>query len=388
VIEGLKAEKALLEVILDGIKTGSGVEVDEIVQLIQENADKSYDMVAAKIHKMRITNTGITPAPEQALDDFARKPLLSHHYGHTSNLALDGSQEHDLPTAVTHLGSWTTVTNDADFIKHLLELYFAWCHQFNVLFVEEAFYHGYIEGKLKYCSPLLVNALLAIACQYSDRLDARSDPDDPLTTGNHFFAEAKRLLDSDEQSCLTTVQALGIMSLREVMNNHDSSGWKYAGQMSRMAIELGLNMPYPANLTNNLSSTESSSRRVTLWGVFNLETALSICVGRISSFQRASIKLDKPLVRSNLEGKLWKPHGYRIAGLEQPCFTYNLLKQVSILSEIVNDMVNFFYASRERITSRRVIQHFEQFEFWEQRLPECLLIQEHKPTLLQVISLQ
>jgi len=249
--------------ILDGIKTGSEADVDEIVQLIRENTDKSYDLIAEKIHKMRITNTRITPALEQALEDLAGKPVLGHHYGHTSNAALPGSQEHDLSTAVTHSGSWTTVNNNADFIKHLFELYFAWCHPFSVLFLEEAFFHSYIEGNLKYCSPILVNALLAIGYQYSDRLDTRSDPDDPSTTGSHFFAEARRLLYSDERSYLTTVQALGIMSLREVMNNHDSSGWKFAGQMSRMAVELGLHIPPPAKPSNNLSPMEIASRRVT-----------------------------------------------------------------------------------------------------------------------------
>src|SRR5271163_1577557 len=113
---------------------------------------------------------------------------------------------------------------------------------------------------------MLVNAVLAVACNYSDRPEARADVNDPSTVGDHFFAEAKRLLAENERSCLTTVQALGVMSIRQAMNNQDSTGWRYAAQMMSMTVELGLHTSYAAQPHGKLTASEVEARKVTFWG--------------------------------------------------------------------------------------------------------------------------
>jgi hypothetical protein len=238
-----------------------------------------------------------------------------------------------------------------------------------------------------------MNAILALGCNYSDRPEARADPNDPSTVGTHFFAEAKRLLAKDDnRSSLTIIQALGVMSLYEVMNGHDSSGRRYVAQMMSMTVELGLHTSYAAQPNSKLEPYEIDARRITFWGCFVLETAWAICVGRISTLPRYAIRLEKPTSKDpHFELKPWKPHGMPEAssvGLEQPSYKYSILYQCSILSEIVDDVIHSFYAPRDRVTSRKLQLYNERFTLWHKSLPEHLTIHDKGPILPQVLTLQ
>jgi hypothetical protein len=398
-IKSLTDQKGTLNSILDAIRNGSDSDVDDIIQMMRSSPDESYESISQSIQKMSLTPKKTEPATlEGELAEFAGKSSLdksgeTRHYGHTSNLSLTVSDDEPPVIAVEQTGTWTTVTDDVHLVKHLFDLYFTWSHPFYVLFSEEVFYHGLNGKKLKYCTPLLVNAILAVGCNYSDRPEARADPNNPSTVGDQFFAEAKRLLEADDRSCLTTVAALGLMAIRQALNNHDSSSWKYAGRMMSMAIELGLHLSYNVQPNGKVTATEIEARRITFWGCYTLETLWSVCLGRISCLPRTAIKLEKPFLRSNLESKIWKPHGHpqfphASARLEQASFTYNLSLQLSLLTEIVNDTVHMFYAPRDRMTSRKLLQHHARYKAWYKDLPECLAVKENSATLPQVLCLQ
>lgn len=61
---------------------------------------------------------------------------------------------------------WTIVTDDSEIISHLIMLYFAWDRPFFYLVNKECFLEDMISGSLNayFCSPLLVNAILALSC--------------------------------------------------------------------------------------------------------------------------------------------------------------------------------------------------------------------------------
>jgi hypothetical protein len=61
---------------------------------------------------------------------------------------------------------WTTVTEDADLVSHLISLYFTWDFPFHVFLDRDVFLRDMAKGDLnsEFCSPFLVNALLANAC--------------------------------------------------------------------------------------------------------------------------------------------------------------------------------------------------------------------------------
>ncbi|CZR51461.1 uncharacterized protein PAC_01337 [Phialocephala subalpina] len=401
-IQQLKEGNEKRDVILEAIRKGSEAEVEDIIHLVRANPDEPYDSIAESIKRMSINPTkrlGEASTLEGELEEFsAGSPLIkadeTRHYGHTSNLALIGSEDDLSLRAVDQFGTWTSVTNDVGLIQHLLSLYFTWSHPIYLLFSEDLFLHSLRNNRLEHCSPMLVNAVLALACNYSDRPDARLDMNDPTTLGNRFFTEAKRLLAEDDRSCLTTVQALGVMALQQAMNNQDSKGWKYTGQMMTMAIELGLHLTYNVKPNGQETAIEAEARRITLWGSYVTQTVWAVALGRIAFMPRTAIEVEKPPPSERLERKIWRPYGdprfspHELTGLEQPACRYTLLDQLSRLSEIVNDTVQMFYAPRDRITSRRLQLHHENFRLWYKDLPSDLAIrQDGRPTLPQVITL-
>ena len=61
---------------------------------------------------------------------------------------------------------WTTVTDSDDLVSHLVSLYLTWGYPFFAFFCHDTFVKHMRMGHLNsdFCSPFLVNALLANAC--------------------------------------------------------------------------------------------------------------------------------------------------------------------------------------------------------------------------------
>ena len=270
----MKGQNDALGIIVASIRSSTDAEVAEIVQQIR--ADEDLDSIAESLKKnVTLLERSGAKSAEGELSNMIGRPSMDElgvvkHYGHTSNLSLVSDGER-APMYLQTSEVWTTVTADAELVDHLLNMYFCWAHPYYVVFSKELFLDDMANGRSKYCSPLMVNALLSFACVYSDRQDAREDPSDPRTAGDQFFAEAKRLLNEDESSNLTTVQALALMGLREASCSRDSSGFQYAGRCIRMLIELGLHLSF-ASASDKISSTELEARRITFWGCFIYET--------------------------------------------------------------------------------------------------------------------
>jgi hypothetical protein len=78
--------------------------------------------------------------------------------------------------------SWTTVTQDKDLILHFLNMYFCWHYAYFTTLSKELFYRDFLTGtSSQYCSALLVNAMLALGCHFSNKSAAKADPEDSGT---------------------------------------------------------------------------------------------------------------------------------------------------------------------------------------------------------------
>lgn len=273
-IEALKGQNDALGIIVASIRSSTDTEVAEIVQQIR--ADEDLDSIAESLKKnVVLPERSGAKSAEGELSNLIGRPSIDalgvvKHFGHTSSLGLVSDREAS-PMHLQTSEVWTRVTRDTAFVEHLLSLFFCWVHPTYVLFSKELFLDDMGKGRSKYCSPLMVNALLALACGYSDRPEAREHPSDPMTSGDHFFTEAKRLLNENESSNLTTVQALALMGLREASFGRDSSGFQYAGRCVRMLIELGLHLSF-ASASDKISPTELEARSITFWGCFMNDT--------------------------------------------------------------------------------------------------------------------
>ncbi|KAL0258390.1 hypothetical protein SLS55_007566 [Diplodia seriata] len=172
-----------------------------------------------------------------------------------------------LSSPVNH---WTTVTQDHDWIEHLLSLYFSWQHQFFQNFPEQLFRADMASGRTNYCSELLVNALCAAGCLFSSSRRARRDQNDPGTAGLDFYEEALRLSNEEQASTLTTTAALSILCHIEGNFTHLSAQWQYSGRSSRMALDLNLHLR-SGTLSKDQQSVElieDDARAHVFWGCF------------------------------------------------------------------------------------------------------------------------
>ena len=284
--------------------TGDGLTADGIINFIRTVPEEQVLDLIQQIRRdpkadiLAITNswrdTVALPQPsspfevqslESDLSVLLGKPAVtltgqSRHFGHSASLGLVGEDE-DYGGGLARMHTvnlqrrgttWTAVTDDLAFVSRLLTLYFTWSHPFFILFSRESFYKDFSEGRNKYCSSLLVNAICAYACHLTDEPAGRTDPSNFRTAGDHFFAEAKRLLYEDESPSLTTTQALCLMAMREPSTGRDSSGFGYIGRCIRMCVELGLHLNNSASPALGLTPSEIEVRKVTFWGCFTVDS--------------------------------------------------------------------------------------------------------------------
>lgn len=174
-------------------------------------------------------------------------------------------------TEISDVSIWTTVTDNPGLVEHLMALYFCWEYPTFATMSKEHFLQDFRAGRKRYCSSTLVNAMLALACRFSSIPETRTHADNPETAGDHFFAEAKRLLDEADRSALTTIQALGLMSIREVSCGRDLYSYYLSGQAIRLCVETGLHRPVGTEDADR-DSVEEEVRSATFWGAFSLDT--------------------------------------------------------------------------------------------------------------------
>lgn len=165
-----------------------------------------------------------------------------HYFGSQSSYNLvrepvreSGPQEPSLRmqrqglAAAAQLGKSVSISDDLQ--DHLLELYWRWQNPWNYVIHKSAFlksFRGEDDGK--YCSPLLLCSIFAMAARYSDRQELWSRPDDPSTAGDALCEYAKvLLLYESEAPTITTVQAACILALRIMSGGKEALGWLYSG---------------------------------------------------------------------------------------------------------------------------------------------------------------
>jgi len=177
---------------------------------------------------------------------------------------------------------WTEVSSDKAVIEHMFALYFCWEYPIFQTLSKEHFLSDLRTGTHRYCSHLLVNAMLALGCRLSAQQGSQSNLDE-RTMASPFFAEAKRLLAENSRPLLPAVQALGLMSLYEASCGRDSESWFFSCQSMQMAIEMGLHIEMP--IYGHLTAMEQEVRTVTFWGAFSLHQSvypaaclLSVCL--------------------------------------------------------------------------------------------------------------
>lgn len=308
-IDTLRTRNTTLQTLIGAIVNYEEDDAFELVRQIRASADLEdvAETVVAR-DKGHLSTAEATTASGNEDDQAPVDQFESELAGKMSELLLDGSRKfiggtsnliflppgaelHESPTPPTaELGQddypvnrWTRVTDDESLVSHLMTMYFTWHYPFFTILAKDMFYRDYVRGvSSQYCSPLLVNAMLALGCHFSSYPGALEDPQDLATAGNHFFREAKRLVlehDEHENAKLCTVQAFALMSVREAGCGREGKGWVYSGLSFRMAFDLGLNLDASSlGAAHDLTEEEIDARRITFWGCYLIDKFVLLCL--------------------------------------------------------------------------------------------------------------
>lgn len=298
------------------------------------------------------------------------------------------------------INSWTTVTADTSLIIHLMNMYFNWHYTYFTTLSKSLFYRDFLRGRPQvqpkrtvYCTSLLVNAMLSLGCHFTGATGAYAIPGDSRTKGDHFFAEAKRLIvenDEYEKPKLATVQALALMSVREAGCAREAKGWVYSGMSFRMAQDIGLNFDSGTGTGPSIGASESDphhhqmgdseidARRITFWGCFLFDKAWSNYLGRLPQLPKNSYSVPKYDVFPDEDAELWSPFtdsGFDVS-FRQPSRTRAIGLQLSKLCEISSDLLLFFYhpnhigrSNGKAVELKKLSELHRRLEDWRRELP-------------------
>lgn len=420
-VESSKTHDSTLQILIEAILNAAEDDVHEIVRRIRtcDNLDVMAESLSTKsdygagnvdsVDDNDLDNEYSTTLPVEGERDLAGKMGelrlengAVRFIGGTSNLIYLGPEtvlqgEADMAEFVTAdtnpITSWTNVSKDPQVIIHLLNMYWNWHYPYFTTLSRSLFYRDFLRGeshvsahRTAYCSPLLVNAMLALGCHFTNVGAAYAVPGDSWTKGDHFFTEAKRIImvnDEYEKPRLATVQALALMSVREAGCGREARGWVYSGMSFRMAQDLGLNMDMTGVTANNqhMDEKEIDARRVTFWGCFLFDKCWSNYLGRLPQLPQNSYSVPKYDVFPDEDAQDWSPYtdtGYDEAN-KQPSRTRAIGLQLLRLSEISSDLLLFFYhpnhirrSHSKAVELKKLSELHRRLEDWRKEVPKEL----------------
>ncbi|KAM5365359.1 hypothetical protein ACJA88_012541 [Fusarium oxysporum] len=367
-VDSMKARNSTLQILIEAILNA---EEDDVLGIGERD-------LARKMGELRLENGNV------------RFIGGTSHLIYLSDPTHEGEMEpnfEDYTAGQDPITSWTRVTQDTQLITHLINMYFNWHYPYFTTLSKTLFFQDFLRGKAgigrgtAYCSSLLVNAMLALGCHFTSVAGAYGTPGDSRTKGDHFFAEAKRLIvenDEYEKPRLVTVQALALMSVREAGCAREAKGWVYSGMSFRMAEDIGLNLDVGQLDKERMSDYEIDARRITFWGCYLFDKCWSNYLGRLPQIPKSSFNVSKFDVFPDEDAESWSP--YTDSGFDQsfkqPARTRAIALQMSKLSEISSDLLAFFYhpshigrSSGKTVELKKLSELHRRLEEWRKELP-------------------
>ncbi|KAH9205941.1 fungal-specific transcription factor domain-containing protein [Leptodontidium sp. 2 PMI_412] len=255
----------------------------------------------------------------------------------------------------------------------LLDLYFAWEQPWCWVVNERLFRESEKDGG-RFCNPLLLNSILAIASRFTDRVEVRSDPSDPNTAGSLFFDNTQVLLHYDlKWPTITTIQSLSIMGTMYVAVGADAAGWLHQGMANRLAIDMGLNLdPMSMQRAATISEEEIQLRRQVYWALYCHDKLFASYTGRICTMLNFQGVVSLPKVDSSCQGR------------EDTCFTslqYSIVTLCQILEQILLKLYAPQPLNRTSERSAFLLSCTAELDTWYRDLPSEMRIESSAPAM-------
>lgn len=204
--EAVDQDRETLYSLVKALRDGGDRNVAQLLGLIRSGAslEEIRSCIDQQLEALGQSDRPPTPDLEEIQSVLVR--LQEQHSSDASEESsrsrrkvLDVARISDSPLYNVPASPWTSVTDDNDLVSHLVSVWFTWHHPFLCWIDRDSFLNDMREGKLdcRYCSPFLVNALLAEACPYSDFEETRTKNGITSDMARTFLEEAKRQLDEE-----------------------------------------------------------------------------------------------------------------------------------------------------------------------------------------------
>ncbi|KAL2178768.1 uncharacterized protein P884DRAFT_284140 [Thermothelomyces heterothallicus CBS 202.75] len=287
---------------------------------------------------------------------------------------------------------WTAVSSDDGLMRKLLHDFFLFEYDWFTFFHKDSFLEDMATQNPRFCSPLLVNALLCLGCTCHRGLHGRAEFWNPQTLGYQFLAEARRLFEIEsererpsenledpnrerkerewEQSRLTTIQAALLLTLVYNLNGSDRIGWRFTLTAIKMAEQIQLLGPP----LKHHGPEMQRARTYTAWGLFCWQA-----LGCYHYLQPPPIKkppetpLPDPLEQPQWYGEQWLK--YPLSQSRLPTYHGYLFKAIADFWTIINDIsVATFSPNRSpvKLPAHQISEFYNRLRAWFHNLPEPL----------------
>ncbi|KAL2823792.1 hypothetical protein BDW59DRAFT_92284 [Aspergillus cavernicola] len=268
-IDQLEDKQDLLDRILDALRESDNRNTVLLLNLIRSHA--SLAEIRFYIEH-QLPRSELTATPE-LMDIYRAVEQCEQSEPPPKRRILDTRRPSNVPRFSVPARPWTSIIADDALVSRLVSLWFTWVHPFYNWINRDLFIRDMKSGSLsaQYCSPFLLNIILADACAYSEYSATHGLSEDLVSKRTGFYDEAKRLLDKEEgRISLPTVQGLGVLWKCASITGRDRQGWISRGHLAYSLREL--------SQTSSSLSLKSDAETIcmaqavdhTKWGLFNL----------------------------------------------------------------------------------------------------------------------
>ncbi|KAI1035524.1 hypothetical protein LB504_005627 [Fusarium proliferatum] len=189
--------------------------------------------------------------------------------------ASDDSASIDLQGHILPFSQWTNVIQDDKLLSHLLLLFWTWDTSCNRI-IDRAIFEDDLKNlnpttrgvpsALRFCSPFLVNAILAVSCLYTTDPIIFSIPDEPSTRGKIFAQEAIQCLkQEDTMPSLPVAQGLALMYVYEGALGNGETALEFHRLMQSRYMALRLDDIYRSTDTAIAGSRQRAEAHALSW---------------------------------------------------------------------------------------------------------------------------
>ncbi|KAH8690074.1 putative C6 transcription factor [Talaromyces proteolyticus] len=274
---------------------------------------------------------------------------------------------------------WTTVSDDDAFVSHLISLYFTWDYPFYAFLDRDVLIKHMRRGEREseFCSPFLVNALLAHACHFSEYSEAYGEPGDVTTKGQKFLQEAEWHYSHEaDQLKLTTLQGTMILYERYSISGQDDLGYTMLKKAIDVAVQMGYVDEEEREVTERdlcgYSDDLVASLTKSIWGLFQVDTVSHTGFLKPSRIRHVYLsRLPRRSVQEDSEP--WTP--YPAQKLSRPAYFVTYFDEACSLSEISRDISNTLFTDDETLDddkhqlSQTVELLYWRLKTWHESLP-------------------